>query len=434
MDWRETYKSKTVDPVTAFKDLKNGDTVVFSPAAGAPVTLAGGLAERMRQSDIEQVNVSQFLTLPSDMGFLAEDIRPKMRFITSYLGGPTRELVNNGPGEFIPSHFSDWGVQNGPGMDTSVACAQVSPPDKHGYCTFAICNLYMSNAFEHARIRLGEVNANAPRVHGDGYIHVSEFTHLVETDVPLLSIPKPELTDVEVTIGRYIGEMIHDGDCIQSGIGSLPDAVLMTLTHKKDLGVHSETFSDGVMELYESGVITGKKKTLMPGKIVGTFLMGTRKFYDWIDDNPIIALMKSDFTNDPRVIAQNDNLVSINSALGVDLMGQVMAESVGMYQYSGTGGQVDFVRGARMSKGGRTVIAFPATGMSKGQMVSRITAQLPVGAPVTTMRNDVDYIVTEFGVARLGFKSLRQRAVALINIAHPDFRADLKKDLERLKW
>jgi 4-hydroxybutyrate CoA-transferase len=435
MDWREIYKSKVVDAVTAFKNLKTGDTVTFSPAAGAPVTLAGGLAERMRQSDIEQITVSQFLTLLPSMGFLAEDIRPKMKFITGYLGGPTRDLVNNGTGEYIPAHLSDWGNLHGSsGINPSVACAQISAPDKNGYCTLGISNMYMPSAIKNAGIVLGEVNKNAPRVHGDTHLHVSEFTHFVETDSPMVTIPKPDFTEVEATIGKYIGEMIHDGDCLQVGIGSLPDAVLATLGDKKDLGVHSETFSDGIMELFQAGVITGKKKNLLPEKIIGTFLMGSRKFYDWIDDNPVIALMKSDFTNNPYIIGQNDNLVSINSALGVDLMGQVMAESVGTQQYSGSGGQVDFVRGARISKGGRTIIAFPATGMSKGQMVSRIVSQLPVGTPVTTDRNDVDYIVTEFGVAKLRFKSLRGRALELINIAHPDFREELKKELQRLKW
>lgn len=269
---------------------------------------------------------------------------------------------------------------------------------------------------------------------GDGYVHVSKFDYIVESVEPLIEIPKPTFTEVEATIGQYIGGMINDGDCIQTGIGSLPDAVLATLTNKNDLGVHSETFSDGVMDLYKAGVITGKKKTIMPERIVGTFILGSRKFYDFVDDNPAIALMRSDFTNDPWIIGQHDNLVSINSALAVDLMGQVAAESVGTYQYSGTGGQVDFVRGARLSKGGRSIIAFPSTGTSNGQVVSRIVAQLPMGTPITTTRNDVDYIVTEYGVARMRFKTLRERANELIGIAHPDFRAELKKDLQRLNW
>lgn len=434
MNWQEIYKSKIVDEVTAFKNMKSGDVVAFSPACADPKTLANGLGIRMRADDIEHVTVSQYLPFSKDREYMAEAVRHKLRFRTGFVGGFMQEFVNNDIGEYDPCHFSEWGELNGPGMNTTIACCQVSPPDKHGFVTLGLSNTYVPNQIANARIVLGEVHPDVPRTHGDGIYHVSEFTHFVESKFPVPMLPRAPFTEVEATIGQYIGELINDYDCIQVGIGSLPDAVLSTLGNKRGLGVHTETFSDGLMELVEQGVIDGNHKSFMPRKIVATFLMGTRKFYDWLDDNPTIALMRSDFTNNPKVIGKNDNLISINSALSIDLMGQVAAESVGTYQFSGTGGQVDFIRGARFSKGGRSVIAFPSTGKMKGETVSRIVSQLSLGTPVTTTRNDVDYIVTEYGVAKMRNKSLRERANALIAIAHPGFRNELKEELKRLKW
>lgn len=266
-------------------------------------------------------------------------------------------------------------------------------------------------------------------------MHLSEFDYLVVEDIPLIELSRSELTDVEKAIGRHCAGLINDGDTLQLGIGALPDAVLLSLKDKKDLGIHSEMFSDGVVELIEAGVITNRKKTLHPGKLVATFLMGSRKLYDFIDDNPAVYMAAADYTNDPYVIARNDNLVSINSCIQVDLMGQVSAESIGTMQISGVGGQVDFVRGANLSKGGRSIIAMTST--AKGGTVSKIVPFLEQGAAVTTGRNDVAFIVTEYGAADLRGKSLRERARLLICIAHPNFRPELILEWENRfsdKW
>lgn len=434
MNWQDLYKSKFVDEVTAFKNLKSGDVVALSPGCAEPITLATGLGKRMRDDDIEHLVVSQYLPFSKDREYMAEDIRHKLRFRSGFVSGYMQEFINNDIGEYDPCHFSEWGELNGPGMNTTVACCQVSSPDKHGFVSLGLSNAFVPNQIAHARIVVAEVHPDLPRTHGDGFYHVSDFTHFVESRFPIIEVPMAPFTEVEGTIGQYIGELVNDYDCLQVGIGSLPNAVVSALGNKRGLGVHTETFSDSMMALVEQGVVDCKHKSFMPQKIVATFLMGTKKFYDWLDDNPMLALMRSDLTNDPKVIGKNDNLISINSALAIDLMGQVAAESLGAYQFSGTGGQVDFIRGTRISKGGRSVIAFPSTGNSKGVTVSRIVSQLPMGTPVTTTRNDVDYIVTEYGVARMRNKSLRERANALIAIAHPDFRNELKEELKRLKW
>jgi 4-hydroxybutyrate CoA-transferase len=261
-----------------------------------------------------------------------------------------------------------------------------------------------------------------PRTHGNTFVHVSELTHIVEHDAPLIELPPPKITDVEKMIGQHCASLVNDGDCLQLGIGAIPDAVLLFLKDKKDLGIHSEMFSDGVVELVEAGVITNKNKTLHPGKCIATFLMGTKRLYDYVDDNPAVELYPVDYVNDPVVISKNDNLVSINSCVQVDLMGQVVSTSVGHKQISGVGGQVDFVRGATMSRGGRTIMAMPSTAKGK---VSKIVSMIDEGAAVTTSRYDVQYVVTEYGIANLRYLNLRERAAALIKIAHPDFRPEL---------
>jgi 4-hydroxybutyrate CoA-transferase len=293
----------------------------------------------------------------------------------------------------------------------------------HGFCSLGVSVDYTKAAVEGARLAIAQVNARMPRTMGESFVHVSRFACLVEHDDPLIELPPPRIGEAESAIGRYCASLVRDGDTLQLGIGAIPDAVLGFLRDKKDLGIHSEMISDGVIDLVESGVVTNARKTLHRGKIIVAFLMGTKRLYDFVNDNPMVEMHPVDYVNDPTVIMKNDNIVSINSCVQVDLMGQVVSETVGATQISAVGGQVDFVRGATMSKGGRSIIAMPATA-AKGS-ISRIVSMLDDGSAVTTSRNDVDYIVTEFGVARLKGMTLRQRARALIAIAHPDFKKGL---------
>ena len=303
-----------------------------------------------------------------------------------------------------------------------MALIQVSPPDEHGYCSLGVSVDYTKTAAEEADLVIAQVNQNMPRTLGDSFLHVTRFDCIVESCTPVIELPPPKISQVERAIGQNVAQLVRDGDTLQLGIGAIPDAVLRFLGDKNDLGIHSEMFSDGVVELVERGVINNRRKTLQPGKSVAAFLMGTRRLYDYAHRNPAVMMAPVDYVNDPRVICQNDNMVSINSCVQVDLMGQAASETVGYKQISGTGGQVDFIRGAAMSRGGRSILAFPST--VKGR-TSKIVPLLDEGAAVTTSRDDVDYVVTEYGAAHLKGRTLRDRARALIQIAHPDFRPDL---------
>jgi len=313
----------------------------------------------------------------------------------------------------------------------------VSLPDEHGFCSLGVEVGLTKSPAESAKIIIAEVNERMPRTLGDSFIHVSKLNYIVPVDyaIPELAMSAEGPSETVEKIAGYIAEMIPDGATMQMGIGAVPDAVLKYLYHKKDLGVHSELFSDGVIDLFNAGVINNSRKTLLPGKIAAGFILGTTRLYNWVDDNPIIELHRTEFINDPFVIAQNERMVAINSAIEVDLTGQVCADSIGPKLYSGVGGQLDFIYGASRSKDGVPIIAFPsATVLKNGTRISRIAAMLKQGAGVVTSRNHVRYIVTEYGVADLYGKSIRQRANALINIAHPDFRSDLKKEADELNY
>ena len=314
-------------------------------------------------------------------------------------------------------------------MPVDVALIQVTPPDEHGYCSLGVSVDYTKPAAEAAKTVIAQVNDRMPRTMGESFIHVTEIDCFVEHSAPIIELGAPKIGDVERAIGENCASLISDGDTLQLGIGAIPDAVLLFLKDKKDLGIHSEMFSDGVVELVEAGVVTNKKKTFHPGKMVVTFLMGSKKLYDFVNNNPTVEMYPVDYVNDPVVIMKNDNIVSINSCVQADLMGQVCSESIGLTQISGVGGQVDFVRGAMMAKNGKSIIAMPSTA-GKGKF-SKIVPLLDEGAAVTTSRNDVDYIVTEYGIAALRGKTLRERAKALIQIAHPDFREGLALEYEK---
>jgi len=345
--------------------------------------------------------------------------------------GDTRRSHELGALNYYPTD-----LHNGPSRwmsvnDVNVFITAATPMDKHGYMKIPLCLIHEKAFFEAADMVIVQVNENLPDVWGDTEIHVSDVDWIVEANSPLPYLPESEPTETEKTIGGYISELIHDGDCIQLGIGGIPDAAAKSLMDKHDLGVHSEMITNYMVDLLEAGVITGRKKTLHPGKIVGAFAFGTQRLYDMLDLNPGVMMRRGDFVNDPWIVAQNDNFVSVNSCLSVDLTGQVCSESLGSRQYSGTGGQSDMAVGAAHAKGGRNIIATAST--KKHGEISTITAQLAPGSVVSLSRNQVDCIVTEYGVAWLKGRNLRQRAENLIAAAHPDHRAELRRQAEALK-
>lgn len=425
MAWRELYKQKLTTADKAIERIKSGDRVVITHATGESTLLSDALVKNAAR--LENVEIVHMVAMGK-----AEYCQPEMsahfRHNSLFLGGAARQAVADGRGDFTPVYFSEIPELFRTRLHPDVALLQLSPPDEHGYCSFGVSVDYTKPAAECAGLVIAQINRNMPRTLGDSFIHVSRLDCIIEQDSPVLELAPPKITDVECAIGKNVAALVRDGDCLQLGIGAIPDAVLLFLKDKHDLGIHTEMFSDGVVELVEAGVITNSRKNIHRGKSVATFLMGTRRLYDYVDNNPEVEMFPVDYVNDPCVIAKNDNLVSINSCVQVDLMGQVVSTSVGLRQISGVGGQVDFVRGANMSRGGRTIMAMPSTA-ARGSL-SKIVPLIDEGAAVTTSRYDVNYFVTEYGVAQLKGKTLRDRARALIEIAHPDFRAALVEEFE----
>jgi len=426
MDWRENYRSKLTTADDAVKHIKPGDKVVVTHAAGEPTVLTDAMVRNYEL--YKDVSVIHMVAMGK-----AEYCKPELtghfRHISLFVGGATRTAVAEGRGDFIPVFFSEIPDLLRNTIKPNVVLLHLSPPDAHGYCSYGISVDYTKPAAEDCgALLIAQINKNMPRTHGDSFIHVSRLNHIVEDDTPIIELKPAEISAVEKAIGENCAKLINSGDTLQLGIGGLPDALMMSLGDKCDLGVHTEMFSDGAAKLMISGVINNKHKTLHRGKSVASFLMGTRVLYDYADDNPEVAMYPVDYVNDPRVISKIDNMVSINSCVEVDLMGQVAATSIGLKQISGVGGQVDFVRGANWSRNGRTIIAF-ASSLSGGK-ASKIVKFLAQGAEVTTSRNDVNYIVTEYGIAQLKGQTLRERARRLIDIAHPNFREDLKAEFK----
>lgn len=420
MDWQTLYAQRTTTAPEAVRKIKSGDRVAVGHACGEPSRLLEALVENAAAyRDVELVH----MVAMGKATYCKPEYAGSFRHNALFVSAPTREAVNAGRGDFTPCYFSDVpSLFSGP-LPLDVALVTVTPPDENGMCSLGVSVDYTREAVQKAALVIAQVNREMPFTYGQSLVHVSDIDCFVPWDAPVIELPPPPITAVEEAIGAHCAGLVRDGDTLQLGIGAIPDAVLLFLKGKKDLGIHSEMFSDGVVELVEEGVITNRRKTLHPGKSVATFLMGTRRLYGYVDHNPSVMMAPVDYVNDPRVICQNDNLVSINSCVQVDLTGQVASESIGARQISGVGGQVDFIRGAAMSKGGRSILAFPSTA-GKGA-VSKIVPLLDAGAAVTTTRCDVDYVVTEYGIARLRGKTLRQRAEALIGIAHPDFRGML---------
>ncbi|SBW09882.1 4-hydroxybutyrate coenzyme A transferase [uncultured delta proteobacterium] len=427
-DWREKHRSKFTTAAEALKVVKSGDRVVFHVTASEPHILVSALIDRA--PELENVEIVHMYQLGEERAYCKPEYQKSFRFNGLFLSPPVRKAVNECRADYTPCLYSEiprlWRDKI---LHINVFLMQVTPPDEEGYCSFGLSADWPKAAVENADIVVAQINKNVPYTFGER-VHLDEIDYIVEQDSPVFMLPPPKVGEIERQIARNVAGLIEDGSTLQMGIGGIPDTVLTFLTDKKDLGVHSEMFSDGVVTLVEAGVITNKKKTLHPGKFIATFLMGTQKLYDFVHRNPDVIMKPVDYTNDPCIIGQHDKMVSINSALQVDLTGQVNAESFGSAMFSGIGGQVDFVYGASRSKGGKSIFAF-SSAAAKGT-ASRIVSQLPAGTGVTTSRGLVHYVVTEYGVADLRGKTLRQRALALIDIAHPDFRETLRKEAKAL--
>ncbi|MCL2703546.1 MAG: 4-hydroxybutyrate CoA-transferase [Defluviitaleaceae bacterium] len=419
MEWKEIYKKRLTTAGEAVKLIKSGNRVVIGHAAGEPSHLVDAMAENAKA--YENVEIMHMLPMGTS-SYCAPGMEGHFRHNALFLGGSTREACAEGRADIVPVFFHKIPLLLQTKCRPDAAMVSVSPPDAHGYCSLGVSVDYTLEAVKQAETVICQVNRHMPRTHGSSYVHVSEMRCIVEHDAPLKELARPKISDVEKEIGKHCASLVNDGDCLQLGIGAIPDAALSFMTGKRDLGIHSEMFSDGVVDLAEAGVITNRMKTLHNGKMIANFLIGTQRLYDFVNDNPGVAMYPADYVNNPLVIAQNDNLVSINSCVQVDLMGQVVSASVGHNQLSGVGGQVDFVRGAQLSRGGRSIIAMPST--AKGR-VSKIVSVIDEGAAVTTSRYDVQYIVTEYGIANLSGVNLRERAILLIKLAHPDFRPEL---------
>lgn len=427
-NWQDLYKSKVVSADEAVSKINCGDRVVFGNACEASLFLLDALAKnKERYRSVELYNM---IPMTKNEPYVQEGLEKYIHYNSLFAGGGTREALSSGRADYIPCFFHEIPrlfKENYVPVDVSLI--KVSKPDSHGFCSYGVSTDYIKAATESAKLVIAEVNENMPRVLGDNFIHISDIDYIVENSDPIAELKPPKITDIEKTIGRNCASLIEDGSTLQLGIGAIPDAVLLFLKDKKDLGIHSEMISDGVVELVEAGVITNKKKALHPGKIIVTFLMGTRRLYDFVDNNPMVEAYPVDYVNDPKVVMKNSKLVCINSCVEIDLMGQVCAESVGMRQISGVGGQVDFMRGASMADGGKSILAITST--AGGGKVSRIVPFLSQGAAITTSRNDLQYVITEYGIASLKGKTLKQRAKELIRVAHPDFRDGLKEEFEK---
>ncbi len=424
MSWVDDYKKKLASAEEAVSVVKSGDRVYISGNAATPYVLMNALAAR--KDELKDVELVHVLLLGEDP-LSKPEMEGHFRHNSLFVGPADRKAINEGRADYVPIFLHQIPLLFLSGqMPLDVAMLHVSPPDEHGFMSLGVEVLASKAAAEKAKIVIAQVNDKMPRVLGDSFLHVSRFHKIVEISEPLPELEKKPFSEVERMIGKHIADLIEDGSTLQLGIGGIPDAVLAALSNRRDLGIHTEMVSDGVMEAIEAGIITGARKTFHPYKVVITFALGSARLYDFIDNNPIFEAHPTDYVNHPFNVARNDNMVAINSAIEVDITGQVCSDSIGTYIYSGFGGQVDFIRGAAHSKGGKPIIALPST--AKDGEMSRIVPFLKKGAGVVTTRGDVRYVVTEYGVAYLFGKNLQERTKALINIAHPKFRPDLIRE------
>lgn len=429
MQVQELYRQKSCSASDAIAHVRDGDTIIVPTGVGEPPSLLNALSEQRRQ--FRDVKVAQILAVKK-YGYFDPETTAHVRHLALFFGAASRAGGQAGQIDFLPAYFSELPALISRGwMASDVVFAMASPMDEHGYFALSLAADYTMAAIAKARAVILEVNPNVPFAYGACHVHISQVTALTESTDAVAEVGLPKIGPVQQAIGKYVADMIEDGSTLQIGYGGIPDAVVMQLTDKKDLGIHTEMIGDGILSLIEQGVVTNRRKNFMPGKMVATFALGSRKLYQFLHRNPAIEMHPVDFTNDPYIAAQNDNLVAINATLQIDLLGQCGSESLAHLPYSGTGGQVDFVRAANRSKNGKAIIVLPST--AKEDSISRVVPVLSPGTHVTTSKNDINYVVTEYGVAQLRGKSARQRAEAMIAIAHPDFRAALREQARQLQ-
>uniref|UniRef100_Q47JD9 Acetyl-CoA hydrolase/transferase n=1 Tax=Dechloromonas aromatica (strain RCB) TaxID=159087 RepID=Q47JD9_DECAR len=429
MSIRALYQQKRMPAADAIRVVKNGDTIVVPTAVGEPPSLLTALSEARR--DFRDVQVCQILAVRK-YGYLDPETVENVRHTAYFYSGATRQGGKDGWVDFIPAYFSEMPQLINRGlMPADVVFSMASPMDEHGFFSLSLAADYTMAAIERARVIVLEINPNVPFANGDCHIHISRVAALCESDEPILEVGLPKIGPVQEAIGKYVADMIPDGATLQIGYGGIPDAVVMQLTDKHDLGIHTEMVGDGIMSLVEAGVVTNRKKNYHQGKMLATFALGSKKLYQFMHRNPALEMHPVDFTNDPYLAGRNDNLHAINATMQIDFLGQCGSESLGSIPYSGTGGQSDFVRAANRSNGGKAFIVLPST--AKDDTISRIVPTLSAGTHVSTSKNDINYVVTEFGVAQLRGKTAKQRTEALIGIAHPNFRGELREAAKKLK-
>jgi 4-hydroxybutyrate CoA-transferase len=422
--WKEMYATKRLSAEALSRKFNSYDRCVSNGQVVEPEAILEALTERARRGEIEGLEY-HILAPQRHQSYLDPELSDKIHLNALFVSRPTIDLVWDGYADYLPSFYLEISKNLSERGDIDVFMTRVSPMDKHGYFSFGAA-ADLSEMHRTAKRVYLEVNPTVPRVLGNCFIHISEVDFLCESDTPISERYYDELSEEDIRIGEIIAREIPDGACIQLGLGSMPNAIVKALMDKKNLGIHSEMFTDGMMELIEAGVVNNSKKSIHVGKSIASFTNGSRRLYDFLDDNPGVEFHPVNYTNDPMIIGRNDNVRSINSCIEVDLFGQVCAETIGPKHFSGVGGQVDFVRGAKRSKGGKSIIAMNST--AKNGTISKVKTVLTKGAVVTTSRNDVDTIVTEYGIARMRGKTYAERARELISIAHPKFREELEKE------
>jgi 4-hydroxybutyrate CoA-transferase len=430
MSWELEYKMKLRTADEALRCVQSGIRVYIQPGCAEPETLVEALMRRA--PDVRDVEIVHMMTMGA-APYVAPEMVGHFRHNAMFIGGNVREAINDGRADYTPIYLSEIeGLFETGVMPIDVALLQLSPPDPHGFCSFGVGVDTSLTAAKYARYVVAQINDQMPRTYGDSFIHVTDLHAIVDSCRPLCEMKQPLITDMHKAIARNVADLIEDGAVLQTGIGGIPDAVLPFLMDRKDLAIHSELVSNGLIPLIEAGVITGARKNFKPRKIILGFAIGTKRLFDFLDNNPIFEFHPTAYTNDPELIARNDDMVAINSALQIDLTGQVCSDSIGSQFYSGIGGQVDFLRGDARSKGGKSIITISST--AKDGTISRIVPMLSPGAGVVTSRGLIRYVVTEYGVAYLHGKTIRQRAQALIDISHPKFREELYQFCEKTKW
>lgn len=426
MDWRKLYKEKCVTAEEAISHIHDGDQVVTSFGCGEPIGIEKVMLENYKNFHNVQINN---MIMIGDTFWVHDEVKGHFKYNTFFASASNRAAIASGNADFTTCHFYEVPAALHDVVKPRVTIMSVCPPDENGYVSLGTSVDYIESTLHYCDVKIAQVNKYVPRTHGKAVKHISEFDYFVEIDEPLPEVPSAPLSDVERAIGRNCATLINDGDCLQLGIGGIPNAICEELKNKKNLGLQSEMISDGAIELIKSGVINNSKKQTHNGVTVLTFAFGTRKLFDFIDNNPAIEMHPVEHVNHPVEISKNDNVVSVNACIQVDLMGQVVSDTFGLMQFTGVGGQVDFVRGATLSKGGRSIIAMPST--AKNDTISKIVPTITENSAITTPRNDVNYIVTEYGIAQLKGQTMKNRARALINIAHPDFRDKLKAEYKK---